>query len=681
MILEILIILGVLLLLLWLYLYLRYFRVKGEQRVYTELAEISVDEGKKDTIFSVATWGDDSSPGSLTNPWKTLQHGINNLQPGDNLLIREGIYKEYVSLKKSGTRENPIMIRVFQGEEAVLDGDGVGWKYGFNFEFGVSFVTLFGLKVKDFEGYGVALWGENLSIRLQDLEVLGCGVGLHIISANDLLIEGCNFHNNSGPGLVVSPGPLKNARILRTRSSYNDSPESPDGFALDSGTDIVIEKCTAEYNTGSGFNCLTSNTTISASFSRDNGCYGMKCTGDGYKLVNCIIDSNGMSGIVLQGGGGYELFNNLTINCGLKGDYGLLAVPEASSPHARLSLVNNIFAFNYGGVHFGSSAALEKEDHNIYWSREDAEISTGNRRYSRGEINEQVWFQETGRGEHSFCRDPLFVNPSCRDFRLAKNSPAIDRGTKEGTPDVDFNGSIRPQGWGFDIGPYESAEGSLVPPNAMITHSPRYSSDSSDSLQFTVRWAGFAEGGEVSGFNVQYKDGAGGTWQNWLAETKETVGVFWGVSGHTYHFRIRAKDDLGNWGNWSGDRCTVVPIDDQSSLIKYEGDWDFIHSVEAFLNTLHHSVCPGAAASLRFTGTEAAWISTSGPDRGQSLIYIDNALQITVDLYSEEYRYRESVFSVPLDGRPHTIRIEVAETKNSLSTGCRVDIDGFAVKS
>jgi hypothetical protein len=147
LILEIFIFLGVLLLLLWLYLYFRYFREKGERRVFAELTDssVDVDQGKRDIIFSIAPWGDDSSPGSLTSPWKTLQYAINILQPGDKLLIREGIYKEYVSLKNSGTIEIPIVVSVFQGEEAVLDGDGVGWKYGFNFEFGVSFVILTGL--------------------------------------------------------------------------------------------------------------------------------------------------------------------------------------------------------------------------------------------------------------------------------------------------------------------------------------------------------------------------------------------------------------------------------------------------------------------------------------------------------------------------------------------------------
>lgn len=671
---TLIIVAGVLFFLTWVFVYFKYFRDDEKKAVSI------FHRNRKEKTYSVAPWGDDNNDGLVTSPWKTLQCAVNNLHPGDRLLIREGIYKEYLAVKKSGTDENPIIISVYEGEKAVLDGEGVGWKYGFNFDFGVSFVNLSGLQVQNFEEYGVALWGENQSVQLKDLEVLGCGTGVHIISAINLQIENCNFHNNSGPGLVVSPGPLNTARIVNVRSAYNDNSELPDGFALDSGVDITIEKCKSEYNTGNGFNCSTSNTTIFACNAQYNGRHGIKCLGEGYKLVNCIIDSNGMAGIALQGGGLYELYNNLIANCGMKGHYGLLATSQTSSTPTSVALVNNIFAFNNGGVHMDDSTEMVKEDHNIYWSREDAEISNNKRRYSRSEINEQVWFKEMGIGVNSFCQDPLFVDPSSHDFRLAINSLAIDCGAKEGAPSTDYNGSIRPQGRGVDIGPYESAEGSLIPPAARIEYCPVYSSDISDSLKFNVQWAGYIDRGQVGGFNIQVKDGAWGTWQNWLAETQEKESEFCGVSGHTYYFRVRAKDDLGDWGNWSDNRYTIVPVDDQSPLIKYEGDWKFIDFEGSFLETVHYSDCPGAVAFLKFTGTEIAWISSRGPDRGQAVVYLNDVITTTIDLYSMDYQPRLPVFSRQLDGKPHTIRIEVAKTRNEKSNGCRVDVEGFAVK-
>lgn len=666
---------GIILLLAWLFIYFKYFR-EPQDRVDIPSVERGTD-GER--YYSVAPWGDDGNSGGIDDPWQTLQHSVNRLNPGDTLLIRGGIYREHVTMKQSGTAENPIVVRVFQGEEAEINGDDVGWKYGFNLASGVSWVTLYGLKAKNFAAYGFVLWGENREIRLLDLEACGCGTGLRIISAVDLLVEGCCFYNNN-TGLVVSPGPVMTARIERTRASGNEGSGMPDGFVLDSGEDIVIERCCAESNAGSGFNCLSSNTVISASISRENGAYGIKCNGDGHKLVNCIMDSNGLAGVFLHGAGKYELYNNLTIKCGFKGDYGLTAVCDNNPATVRVSMVNNIFAHNYGGLYLSGAAVLEKEDYNIFWSREDVEIATGNYRYGRNEINGLVWFKETGRGEHSFCRDPMFVDPASHDFRLAKNSPAIDRGTGEGVPAWDINGSIRPQGRGYDIGPYESAEGSIVPPSAEITSCPGYSTDISDSLKFNVKWAGMMPGGKVAAFRVQVKDGVGGVWYNWLAETAARENVFLGGSGRTYYFRVRARDDLGNWGNWSDQKYTVVPTDDRSPLIKYEGAWEATNVEGAFMSTVQRSNTPGSSASLRLTGVEAAWISSTGPDMGQAQVFIDGVLQASVDLYRESSQIRRTVFIAQLDNQPHTICIKVSGDKNEKSSGCWVDVDGIAVR-
>lgn len=670
------IIVGILFLLGWLFLYYKYFNRQED----SSNAQMQTPGDKDGRIFSVAPWGDDGNEGSQTSPWQTLQYGVNNLESGDRLLVRKGIYNEYISFKKSGSVENPIMVSVSPSEEVVLDGKGISWKCGINFEYGVGFVNVSDLEVKNFHAAGIALWGDNNSVELHDLDVYGCGSGTQVISAADLCVEDCYFHNNSGPGFVVSPGPLKTAKIIRTRSSHNDSPALPDGFALDSGEDIVIEKCTVEYNSGSGFCCSTTNTTFNSCITRDNGIYGIKCSGNSYRIANCIIDSNGMAGTALHGGEEINLCNNLIVNCGIKGDYGLVAASLTAALPTRLTLINNIFAFNYGGVHLGSAALVEKEDHNIYWNRPDAEISTGNRKYSRAEINGRIWFKETDRGEYSFCRDPLFVDIIRRDYRLAKNSPAIDRGSKDCALKDDINGHIRPQGLNYDIGPYEEAEGSIIPPTAKIVYCPTYSTNTSNALDFTVKWDGFNEGSGVGRFNVQVKEGTWGVWQNWLIEAETRESNFLGVSGQLYYFRVRAKDDLGNWGKWSDNALTIIPLDDQNPLIKYEGVWEVVNDEGAFLNTLHYSSVVGATASFRFTGKEIAWISNLGPNRGQALVYIDDILRETVDLFSPECQMRRPVFNAYSDDNPHTIRIEVAGTKNVQATGYRVDIDGIAIK-
>ena len=74
------------------------------------------------TYFVDATKGDDTQDGSKKKPWKTMQHGVRQLKPGDTLYLRGGTYFEKVSLTQSGTAEAPITIASYPGEEVILDG-------------------------------------------------------------------------------------------------------------------------------------------------------------------------------------------------------------------------------------------------------------------------------------------------------------------------------------------------------------------------------------------------------------------------------------------------------------------------------------------------------------------------------------------------------------------------------
>lgn len=66
--------------------------------------------------------GDDGQAGSEANPWKTLQHALRQLEPGTTLYLREGVYHEHPVLTRSGTETEPITIRSYPGELAVIDG-------------------------------------------------------------------------------------------------------------------------------------------------------------------------------------------------------------------------------------------------------------------------------------------------------------------------------------------------------------------------------------------------------------------------------------------------------------------------------------------------------------------------------------------------------------------------------
>jgi len=69
-----------------------------------------------------AAKGSDANPGSKDQPWKTIQHALPFLAPGDTLLLRGGTYFENVYCAVVGTKDKPITIRSYPGEVAILDG-------------------------------------------------------------------------------------------------------------------------------------------------------------------------------------------------------------------------------------------------------------------------------------------------------------------------------------------------------------------------------------------------------------------------------------------------------------------------------------------------------------------------------------------------------------------------------
>jgi len=74
--------------------------------------------------YYVATDGSDSNPGSLSKPWRTVEKGLESLQAGDTLLIRQGTYVERITSPKinAGTPTSRIVVKAYPGERPVIKG-------------------------------------------------------------------------------------------------------------------------------------------------------------------------------------------------------------------------------------------------------------------------------------------------------------------------------------------------------------------------------------------------------------------------------------------------------------------------------------------------------------------------------------------------------------------------------
>ena len=119
-------------------------------------------------------------------------------------------------------------------------------------------------------------------------------------------------------------------------------------------------------------------------------------------------------------------------------------------------------------------------------------------------------------------------------------------------------------------GPYGSNSGvsgfhiDTTPPIASVTSLPNTIFDT----KFTVNWSGNDARSGLQWYHIQVRDGnrVDSIWNDWLVNTTKTAEIFQGQAGHTYYFRVRAMDQVGNWENWpAGDGDTFTKVDPSSA--------------------------------------------------------------------------------------------------------------------
>ena len=72
----------------------------------------------------VSPKGDDSDPGTLDRPWRTLAYALHRLYLGQVLFVHGGIYHENIAHVRlhQGTAQSPITVLAYPGENPVLKG-------------------------------------------------------------------------------------------------------------------------------------------------------------------------------------------------------------------------------------------------------------------------------------------------------------------------------------------------------------------------------------------------------------------------------------------------------------------------------------------------------------------------------------------------------------------------------
>jgi len=211
--------------------------------------------------YYVATKGNDSNPGTLAQPWLTIQKGFSSISPGDILYIRGGTYTPVATLvsgmycgagvnNKRGTAGNGYKVLAYPGETPVLDCRNMT---------GTSYSRA-GIML-----YSCAYWhikGIEITRADQSSGPVHGGSGIYIEGGNHITVEDCTSHHNGGPGFETRVPDGDEIQFINCDAYSNWDPysgipgDNSDGFSCGySSKDRIIRftGCRSWNNSDDGF--------------------------------------------------------------------------------------------------------------------------------------------------------------------------------------------------------------------------------------------------------------------------------------------------------------------------------------------------------------------------------------------------------------------------------------------
>ena len=440
--------------------------------------------------YYVSTKGSDTNPGTLAQPWRTIQKAADSLSPGDTAYVRKGRYRERVTLKVSGTAPDQwIALQAYPGEKPVIDGAGLSVPEDENTALVLienrSYVRVQGFEIRNYRARkgdrvpcGVFIAGEcdHIEIRSNRIHHIGYrakngnafGLAVYGTSATKpisrVIIDGneidhCQLGNSES---LTLNGNVVDCEVTNNRVHDNDNigivfigyEETCPDPAQDRARDCVCQGNTVwnirsygnpaygrQYSAGGIY--VDGGTRILIEKNLVHHCdIGVELASEHLSRTTSEVElrenivrhnRNGalfMGGYDSQRGGTTDCFvhhNTFFENDSRRDGNGEIFLQNNVTGNR---ITHNIVVANRQNLLLGNAAASHSNntlDYNLYFSRTDADSS------------EWTWLQTvydgfaayqtaSGQDTHSTFADPLFFNGRKSDFHLTASSPAIDAG-------------------------------------------------------------------------------------------------------------------------------------------------------------------------------------------------------------------------------------------------------------
>jgi uncharacterized protein YjdB len=303
--------------------------------------------------YYVATTGSDGNPGSSAAPLRTINRAAQFAVAGDVVIIRNGTYRESVSVRNSGMSGKPIVFQAENRGGVVLTGGQYGFRaYNAAGSIGATpqkYVTVRGLTFYQYAGNTTG----KVALRtargwvIEDCMFDDAAEKALTVSDHDVTIQRTTFQNNYIHAFEVYGGyaggtsptdtnyrPVENLRIidvvLRGNHARNQVQEmgtstSVVKVTLSRGTLIDNVESYENYGTGMWLDNKNTNYTVRNSYFHNNlgiagtgsnengrGLYLEKNWGVGLVEDNVFADNAG-AGIVIVNSNDVSFDNNLII--------------------------------------------------------------------------------------------------------------------------------------------------------------------------------------------------------------------------------------------------------------------------------------------------------------------------------------------------------------------------------